>query len=109
MNVKAKCTESKVKFSIDLTKIKDSDILIKDGKKYTTIRLITEDTKIIDVDCSTRLFNALKNFGIDIWENKISELSKISVRDFLRCHKSGPSTFIELYELCFCAGVTLQL
>lgn len=69
----------------------------------------TEDTKIIDADCSIRLLNALKYFEeIDIWESKISELSKISVRQFLRCHNSGRSTFLELYELCFCAGVTLR-
>ncbi|HRH83603.1 MAG TPA: hypothetical protein PK210_05135 [Bacteroidia bacterium] len=62
---------------------------------------------------STRLVNIInynrEMLGLSLnSKTKISELSKISERKFLKCRNAGKGSLKELKELCFFAGVSLQ-
>lgn len=74
---------------------------------------VNKDMKISETDISSALRNILMRdgdyFEIDFdFDTKISELSKISITKFLRCHNAGKMRLQELKELCFYAGVSLQ-
>jgi hypothetical protein len=70
------------------------------------------EASLFDADLSIRclnVFHANKDkLGIDLSLNKVKDLSKLSIREFLSCRNAGKKTAEELKELCFYAGVELM-
>jgi hypothetical protein len=75
---------------------------------------VNAETKFIDLDCSVRLYNAIRNY---YWcesdlnfsqELAMSKISEISISKFSKIRNAGKGTIKELQELCFNSGISLQ-
>jgi hypothetical protein len=87
----------------------DKEINIIDQKLYET----NGQKKFTNKDCSSRLYNCIyekqKEWGLPNHELKISDLSKISITEFLKCRNIGVLALEELKTICSNAGVSLRL
>jgi hypothetical protein len=103
--------EYKLQLETDLDKLNTE---VNDLGKFSSV---TPETKMIEVNCSARLWNLMRYYFLDEYEIEsykfnneigVSELSKISLTKFSKRRNAGKGTIEELQELCFYAGVTLN-
>ncbi len=74
---------------------------------------IDKNTRIWDLDCSTRLLNSLNGYfiytkGLDPVDLKVLDFSKISMTEISKRHHFGKGTLKELKEICYLAEVEMQ-
>jgi len=69
---------------------------------------VAEDTKINDLPVTRRTLNVLERMGgLDISQNTLKDLERISLKELSRQKNAGMRTMFEIEELCLYTGITM--